>query len=74
MFLKILIISVILVGIVLLAMAVRLLFNRNAEFPAHSCALEDGDMDDTGACYICQLKDLTNCPEKVENESKNESS
>ena len=67
MFLKILIISVILVALVLIAMGIRLFFNKNAEFPAHSCALEDGSLDETGACLKCELKDLANCPDKSEN-------
>ena len=67
MFIKILIISVILVAIIMLALGVKLLVNPNAEFTAHSCALEDGTPDENGACYKCQLKDLANCPEKKDN-------
>ena len=58
-----LIISVILVGIVMLALGVKLLFNKDAEFTAHSCALDDGTSDKNEACSKCDLKDLVNCPE-----------
>jgi hypothetical protein len=64
MYIKLLIISVILVAIIMLALGVKMLFNPKAEFSAHSCALEGGDLDETGACAACQLKDLANCPEK----------
>ena len=42
-----------------------MLFNRNAEFTVHSCSLEDGDLDENGACANCHLKDLEDCPEKI---------
>ena len=74
MLIKLLIISVILVGIMLLAMGIKLLLNRNSGFPAHSCALEDGSLDETGACYKCELKDLASCPEKSENQTIDQSS
>ncbi len=63
MFLKVLIISIILVAVILLALAVKMLFDPNAEFTVHSCALENSDLNKDGACYKCQLKDLANCPE-----------
>ena len=63
MFIKLLIISVILVAIVMLALGVKLLFDKNAKFSAHSCALEDGSLNEDGACAACDLKDLTDCPE-----------
>ena len=64
MFLKVLIISVVIVAFTMLALGVKMLFNRNAEFTVHSCSLEDGDLDENGACAKCQLKDLADCPEK----------
>jgi hypothetical protein len=56
MFLKTIIISVILVTIVMLALGVKLLFDKNATFTAHSCALDDGELSKDGACTKCQLK------------------
>ncbi len=58
-----LIITVILVGIVMLALGVKLLFNKDAEFTAHSCALDDDTTDKNVACSKCDLKDLVDCPE-----------
>ena len=49
----------------MLALGVKMLFNRNAEFTVHSCSLEDGDLDENGACANCHLKDLEDCPEKI---------
>lgn len=66
MFLKLLIISVILVAIVMLALGIKLLFNKNAQFTAHSCAFEDGSQDQEGACSKCELTDLVDCPENPE--------
>jgi len=63
MFINVLIISVILVAIVMLGLGVKLLFDKNAKFSAHSCALNDGSLNQDGACSKCELKDLTNCPE-----------
>lgn len=73
MFIKSLIISVILVSIVMLALGVKLLFNKDAEFTAHSCALDDGNSDENEACSKCGLKDLVDCPEnKKDLKSENE--
>jgi hypothetical protein len=68
MFLKALIITVILVAIVMLALGVKLLFNKDAEFTSHSCSIHEGknNEDKDGACSICQLKDIADCPEKKE--------
>lgn len=63
MFINTLIISVILIAIIMLALGVKLLFNKDAEFTAHSCALDDGTSDENEACSKCDLKDLVNCPE-----------
>ncbi len=75
MFINTLIITVILVAIALLGLGVKLLFNKDAEFTAHSCALEDGNSDKNEACSKCELKDLVDCPEnkkdlKTENVSE----
>lgn len=66
MFIKVLIISVILVAIVMLGLGVKLLFDKNAKFSAHSCALEDGSLKEDGACAACDLKNLADCPENTE--------
>jgi hypothetical protein len=63
MFIKILIVSIILVTIVMLAFGIKMWFDPDAEFTVHSCALEDGSLDKDGACSKCQLKDLADCPE-----------
>ncbi len=65
MFLKTLIISVILVAFVMLALGVKLLFDKNATFTAHSCALDDGELNNDGVCTKCELKDMDDCPEDV---------
>jgi len=75
MFINTLIISVILVAIIMLPLGVKLLFNKDAEITAHSCALDDGTSDKNEACSKCELKDLVNCPEnekdlKTENVSE----
>lgn len=64
MYLKLLIISIILVTIIMLALGIKLLFDKNARFESHSCALEGSNLDENGACAGCQLKDFANCPEK----------
>ena len=63
MFLKLLIISIILVAIVMLALGVKLIFDPNAVFEAHSCSLEEDQGDHSIACTGCQLKNLAHCPE-----------
>lgn len=65
MYFKLLIISVILVAVIMLALSIKLLFDKNARFEAHSCALEDGSLNEDGVCSGCQLKDFTNCPERI---------
>lgn len=70
MFIKLLIISVILVAIVMLALGVKLLFDKNAKFSAHSCAMEDESLNEDGVCAACDLKDLADCPEKKNTDSK----
>ena len=75
MFINTLIISVILIAIIMLLLGVKLLFNKDAEFTAHSCAFDDSTSDKNEACSKCELKDLVNCPEnkkdlKTENESE----
>lgn len=61
MFLKILILSVILVAFTMLALGVKLLFNREATFTEHACAMEDGELNKIGGCAGCEIKELANC-------------
>ncbi|NQU80333.1 MAG: hypothetical protein HQ543_02290 [Bacteroidetes bacterium] len=63
MFLKILILSVILVAFTMLALGVKLLFNRDATFTAHAYAMEDGELNKGGGCAGCEIKELANCAE-----------
>jgi len=63
--LKVIIISLILVAFVMLALGIKLLIDPKAEFSAHSCSLDNGDLDKDGACSKCQLIDLADCPEKT---------
>ncbi len=65
MFINTLIITVILVAIVMLALGVKLLFDKNAEFTSHSCALDsDKGLDKEESCEKCDLKDIVDCPEE----------
>ncbi len=65
MVLPTLVISIILVTIIVLALGVKILFKKNGEFPAHSCAMEEEkSLDKVEDCSQCQLKDIVNCPEK----------
>jgi hypothetical protein len=61
MFLKILIVSVILVAFTMLALGIKLLFNKEASFSEHACALENGELNMDGSCASCKIKELANC-------------
>ena len=63
MIIKTIIVSVILVAFVILALGIKMLFDKNAKFTVHGCSLEDDNYDGEMTCYKCQLKDKTNCPE-----------
>lgn len=66
MLIKILILSVILVAFTMLALGVKLFFDKNAEFTGHSCAGDSRESNkDGGGCGGCAIKKLANC---VENE------
>lgn len=64
MYIKVLIISIILIAIIIMALGIKLFFNKSADNLAHACALEDGKFADDGSCAVCELKDLADCPEK----------
>jgi hypothetical protein len=63
MYLKILIVTIILVAFVMLALGIKMLFDKNASFNIHSCSLENEGNDFDGTCYKCQTTDAENCPE-----------
>jgi len=52
----------------MLTLVVKLLFDPNAKFTAHSCALDNGNLDKDGVCFQCQLRDLADCPEKKDDQ------
>jgi len=64
MFLKLFLVSVILVAFTMLALGVKLLFDRDASFTHHSCALEDEKLNNVGGCLGCQIRGIANCTEK----------
>jgi hypothetical protein len=55
--LKVLIVSVILVVFAMLGLAVKLLFDKDAEFILHSCAGENKDLNDIDSCTVCEIKE-----------------
>jgi hypothetical protein len=58
MFLKLFILSVLLAALALVALGIRLLLERNAEFPDNSCSLKEETLDE---CSECTMKDIFNC-------------
>lgn len=67
MIIKTIIITVVLVAIIMLALGVKLLFDKNAEFTTHSCALDsDKTLEKGDACSKCDLKHIADCPENKE--------
>ncbi len=70
MFIKVIVISIILVAIVMLALGIKMLFDPDAEFTLHSCNLEEENSNSISGCSKCQLKDLADCPEKTDNKIK----
>ncbi len=67
MILKLLLISVVLIALMVLAFGIRLLFEPGSEFPAHSCALENGQLNKDGVCSACHVTKLTDCREHLNN-------
>lgn len=63
MIINTLIISIILVAIVMLALGVKLLFDKDAEFSSHPCGHAEVSQNEDGVCSKCELKDLVDCPE-----------
>lgn len=58
--LKILIVSVLLVAFAIMGLAVKLLFDKEAEFTRHSSG-EVKDMNDANSGASCGIKELVNC-------------
>ena len=59
--LKLLLLSIILVAFVMLALSVKLFFDKDAELTRHSCGGENKDLNDAGGCAGCEIKELANC-------------
>lgn len=66
MYLHLFIVTLILVAFTMLALGVKLFFDKDAEFTGHSCALEDSELNKVGSCSGCQVKELTQCSENTE--------
>ena len=64
MFIKVLIVSVILLVIAIMALGIKLFFKPRDEIKLHTCAFEDGTLNEEGACSKCDLKDIADCPEQ----------
>ena len=63
MFIKVLIISIILITFVMVALGIKMLFNPKAQFPSHSCDLEKEEKSTEEDCSQCELKEIANCSE-----------
>lgn len=60
MLLKLIIITAILVGFLVLALGIRMWLDPKSEMAFHSCSEKPGE---TGACSACQIRDISNCKE-----------
>lgn len=65
MFFKVLILTVFLVAFTMLALGVKLLFNKKPSFSEHACAMEDEKLNEAGDCAGCEIKELVDCSEEV---------
>jgi cytochrome c553 len=68
MLLKLLLISVVLVALMVLAFGVKLLLEPGSELEAHSCALENGRLNEDGTCSACHVTKLIDCHEHINKE------
>jgi len=64
MFVKLLIISIILMAFVVLALGVKMILDPGSGQSSHKCVLEDSGVEEIGSCSACQLKELTECAEE----------
>ncbi len=55
----------------MLALGVKMIFDPNAEFMAHSCAFDEGKTDSQAICTKCRIKDLAICPENRKDKTNN---
>lgn len=62
MIVKTLIVALILVAIVMLALGIKMLFDKNAKFEVHTCSFDPENTD--GTCYKCQVTDPAECSDK----------
>jgi len=65
MIIKLLLISVVLIALMVMAFGIKLLLEPGSEFPAHSCALENGQLNEEGTCSACHVTKLTDCREHI---------
>lgn len=62
MYLKVLLITIVLVALIMLALSVKLFLKGKAEFTEHACAAEDDDLNNVGGkCAACEIKGLVDC-------------
>ena len=59
--LKLLLLSIILVAFVMVALSVKLFFDKDAEFTTHSCGGENKDSNDADGCTSCEIKEVASC-------------
>lgn len=62
MIIKTVLVSMIIVAIVVLALGIKMLFDKNAKFEVHSCNFYSKDSD--GTCYKCQVTDPADCSDR----------
>ncbi len=64
MYIKLFIISVILVAFFFVGMAIKLVFKPKEELPTTACSMDNDSLDKDAACAKCDLKEIIDCPEK----------
>lgn len=55
MYIKIFILSLFFMTLIILALGIKVLFNKKAHFPGHSCLMEDNGKEE---CSNCGLKNI----------------
>ncbi|NOZ48105.1 MAG: hypothetical protein GXO79_15210 [Chlorobi bacterium] len=63
LFVKMFFLSTGLVGIFMLTIWIKQLYDKNAEFTVHSCKTDNISSEST-ACAACGITNLVSCPEK----------
>ncbi|MCK3683775.1 hypothetical protein [Maribellus sp. YY47] len=64
MIIKTLIVTVILVAIVMLALGIKMLFDKGASFTGHACSFDEGNLNQDGSRAGCGIQDIANCLEE----------